>query len=121
MEHFRCHTLMLHELLTKRTPRLTSWELRVNSWIVLLLADEIIHETTRNNTKRTPSSYFVSVRVNSWIVLLPQKNNPRNKRNTTKLASGRMRKNTSCLLSGMVWNGALRKTIEMVVSQCRCR
>jgi hypothetical protein len=35
------------------------------------------------------------------------------------IASGRMRKNTSCLLSGMVWNGALRKTIEMVVGQCR--
>ncbi|HEX6729569.1 MAG TPA: transposase [Pyrinomonadaceae bacterium] len=33
------------------------------------------------------------------------------------IASGRMRKNTSCLLSGMVWNGALRKTIEMVAGQ----
>lgn len=30
------------------------------------------------------------------------------------IASGLMRKNTNCLLSVMVWNGALRKTIEMV-------
>jgi hypothetical protein len=30
------------------------------------------------------------------------------------IASGLMRKNTNCLLSVMAWNGALRKTIEMV-------
>ena len=37
------------------------------------------------------------------------------------IASGLMRKNTSCLLSGMVWNGAQRKTIKMVAGQSRCR